>query len=236
LAVSGAASWAAGGVASFIGDNGAGAAALVLAGAICGVVSLMGRWPSRISMSGNVLAWEDVEEAFDSQIQVARASGESDAADLEELRERLATLNRTGSLPEHPAEAYDRNVDAAIRRLLPNANVTRQFRSRDVPDFIVDQDSSRVFVETKWRSDAARPFGGSTLPRLLDRLPPDAKLLVVINTTKPPSERASQTINEHLAERGRIVHWRDVRDDPELGAALTALLDQAASASPTVAV
>jgi hypothetical protein len=145
-------------------------------------------------------------------------------------------LNRTGSLPEHPAEAYDRNVEAAIRRLLPSADVIRQFRSRDVPDFVVDQDGSRVLVETKWRSDA-RPFGGSTLPRLLDRLPPDAKLLVVINTTEPPSERASQTMNEHLAERGRIVLWRDVRDDPELGAALTALLDQAAaSASPTVAV
>jgi hypothetical protein len=56
LAVGGAASWAAGGVASFMGSNGAGAAALVLAGAICGILSLMGRWPSRISMSGNVLA------------------------------------------------------------------------------------------------------------------------------------------------------------------------------------
>jgi hypothetical protein len=100
-------SWLAGGAASFLGKNGAGAAALVAVGAVCGVLALMGRWPSRISMSGNELSWPEVKETVDSQIEVAEKSGEASEAlrELKELRERLDVLQRTGSVPEHPAEA-----------------------------------------------------------------------------------------------------------------------------------
>ena len=47
LLVVGLASWAAGGVAAFLSDNGAGAAALIVTGALAIVVALVGRWPSR---------------------------------------------------------------------------------------------------------------------------------------------------------------------------------------------
>src|SRR5580704_16942198 len=79
LAAAGLGSWAAGGAASFLSGNGAGAAALVAVGGICGVLGLMGRWPSRISMGGGDFFWEEVHETVNSQIQVAEQSGEGDS-------------------------------------------------------------------------------------------------------------------------------------------------------------
>jgi hypothetical protein len=223
-------SWAAGGVATFLSGNGAGAAALIAVGAGCGVLALMGRWPSRIALSGNELSWDAVRETVDSQIQVAQGSGEADSAlaELEELRERLVVLQRTGSVPEHPAEIYDGAVEEAMRRLFPRAEVIRQgIHSPGVADFLVACDGGQAFVETKWRSDVARPFGGSTLPPLIERLPPGAKLLVVMNALDPPSAAANKIVEDALGDGGRIVRWRDVRDDGALGAALGSLLAEA---------
>lgn len=178
-------------------------------------------------MSGNEFLWDDVHQTVNSQIQVAEKSGEPDntLAELKDLRARLSVLQHTGSVPEHPAEVYDRAVEAAIERLLPGAEVIRQERrSRELADFVVRYQGDQLFVETKWRSDTARPFGGSTLPQLLKRLGPDAKLLVVVNTSEPPMVRASDIIEDALGERGRIATWRDVRDDAALGEALASLL------------
>lgn len=115
LAAVGLTALLAGGAASFLSKNGAGAAALVAAGTVCAVLALMGRWPSRISMSGNEFSWDDIKETVDSQIEVAENSGEANDAlsELRELRERLDVLQRTGSIPEHPAETYDKSVWAA---------------------------------------------------------------------------------------------------------------------------
>jgi hypothetical protein len=228
LAAAGLGSWAAGGAASFLSGNGPGAAALVAVGGICGVLGLMGRWPSRISMGGGDFFWEEVHETVNSQIQVAEQSGEGDSvlAELKELRERLNVLQRTGSVPEHPAQAYDRAVRDAISRLFPGAEVIRQQRrSREVADFVVRYHGSELFVETKWRSDPAQQFGGSTLQALLQRLPSEARLLVVVNA--PPMPRAYAIVKDRLGERGRIVMWRDVSDDRALGEALTSLLSAA---------
>src|ERR1700683_4815797 len=68
------------------------------------------------------------------------------------------------------------------------------------------------------------PFGGSTLPRLLENFPRDAKLLVVVSTNEPPRPKAYEIIKESIDGRGRIVAWQDIRDDPILGQALTSLL------------
>ena len=229
LAAAGLASWAAGGAASFLSGNGAGAAALVAVGGICGMLGLMGRWPSRISMGGSDFFWEDVQETVDSQIQAAEQKGEGESvlAELKELRERLNVLQRTGTVPEHPAQAYDRAVRDAISRLLPGAEIIRQQRrSREVADFVIRHKGSELFVETKWRSDPAQQFGGSTLSALVQHLPPRARLLVVVNA--PPMPRAHAIVKDALEERGRIVMWRDVSDDHALGKALTLLLGKAA--------
>lgn len=215
-----------------MGKDGAGAAALVAVGAVCGVLALVGRWPSRISVSGNGLSWPEVKETVDSQIEVAEESGEANDAlrELKELRERLDFLQRTGSVAVHPAEAYDRSVEAALRRLFPNAEVIRHAevirqsaRSREVADFVVRYHGDELSVETKWRTDRAQPFSGTTLPCLMRNLPTGAKLLVVVSTGKLlPS--ATQIIEDTLGKRGRIVTWRDVRDDAALGEAVMSLL------------
>jgi hypothetical protein len=230
LVAFGVASWIAGGTASFLSANGAGAAALVAVGAGCGALGLIGRWPTRIAMSGNELSWDDVRETVDSQIEVAKASGETQSvlAELNSLRQRLDTLQRTGSVPIHPAEVYDEAVEAAIRRLMPEVEVIRQTsRSRDSADFVVWREGQPLYVETKWRSDPARTFRGSTLPQLLMNLPDEAKLLVVVNTIQQPSADAVRIVQTAIGDRGRIVVWRDTSDDAELGQTLTTLLTNA---------
>jgi hypothetical protein len=169
--------------------------------------------------------WEEVHKTVNSQILAAEQSGEGDSvlAELKELRERLNVLQRTGSVPEHPAQTYDRTVRDAIKRLLPGAEVIRQQRrSREVADFVVRYQGSELFVETKWRSDSAQQFGGSTLVALVHRLPAEARLLVVVNSS--PMPRAYAIVKDGLGERGRIVMWRDVTQDRILGDALTSLL------------
>jgi hypothetical protein len=228
LVVIGTASWAAGGAASFSSANGAGAAALVAVGAGSCVLALIGRLPSRISMSGNELSWEDVRETVDSQIEVVKASGESPSvlAELSSLRERLDTLQRTGSVPTHPAEVYDQAVEAAIRRLFPDAEILRQIsRSRERADFTVRHRGEVVYVETKWRSDPHRVFRGSTLPQLLANVRANEKLLVVVNTIAAPSAQATELVKNALGNHGSIVAWRDATDDEKLGIALMAVLE-----------
>jgi hypothetical protein len=202
---------------------------LVAVGGICGVLGLMGRWPTRISMGGNDFFWEDVQKTVNSQIQAAEQSGEGESvlAELKELRERLNVLQQTGTVPEHPAQTYDRAVKAAISRLLPGGETIRQQRrSREIADFVVRYQGRELFVETKWRSDPSQQFGGSTLPALVQHLPPGARLLVVVNAS--PMPRAYATVKDALGDRGRIVMWRDVSDDHALGEALTSLLGRAA--------
>lgn len=227
LTVAGLASWLAGGAASFRSDNGLGAAALIAVGGICGMLGLMGRWPSRISMSGNEVTWETIEQTVTSQIQVAVDNDESETvlAELTTLRQRLAELQRSGTVPSHPAQIYDDDVVAAIRRLLPQAEIVRQvIGDRATPDFVVRYRRTTVFVETKWRADPSRPFGGSTLPLLVHGLDQEARLLVITNTNVPPRPSASETLREAMGGRGRIVQWLDAADDGALAEALTALL------------
>jgi hypothetical protein len=53
-----------------------------------------------------------------------------------ELQDRV--MPRVGTVPEPPAQTYDRTVRAAICRLPPGAEVIRQEqRSREVADFVI---------------------------------------------------------------------------------------------------
>lgn len=230
LIATGLLSWGAGGAASFLGSNGAGAAALIVVGVICGLLGVMGRWPDRISMSGNEVIWDRVDEAVNSQIQAAAENSDSEAgesvlAELSNLRDRLAELQRTGTVPRHPAQAYDDEVVAAVRRLLPGAEIIPQaVRDRGLPDFTVRCHGGTVLMETKWRADPSRPFGGTTLPLLTGNLPGDARLLVLTNTSVPPLPKAIEALRESMGDRGRIVRWMDASDDGALADALRSLL------------
>ena len=88
-----------------------------------------------------------------------------------------------------------------------------------------------MFVETKWRADPSRPFGGSTVPLLTQRLPKEASLLVITNTSVPPLPTAYETLRQTMGDRGRIVQWLDAADDGSLAEALTSLLTGAVPAA-----
>lgn len=218
-------SWLAGGTASFLNTNGAGAATLIVTSAFACVLGLMGRWPSRISMSGSGVSWEDVEKAVDSQILAAEDYGSGDLEELRNLRDRLAVLHQTGTVPDHPARAYDLDVMAALHRLLPDAEIIPYRQgNRTLPDFTVRHNGEEFFVETKWRADPTRPMRGSTLPQLIQGLRRDAKLLVLANTSVPPAPSAYQIVEESLGNRGQVVAWLNPGDDGALGAAIASLL------------
>jgi hypothetical protein len=227
LLLAGLASWGAGGAAAFLsGGNGAGAAALIITGALTSTLGLIGRWPSRLTVSGNEISWESIDQTMETQIRVAQQDDDGEVAlrELINLRDRLAVLQKTGSVPIHPAEAYDLAVMAAISRLLPGVEIIAlDTRSRASPDFIIRYQGAALFVETKWRTDPSNPFGGSTLPTLLSALPAGARLLVVTNTSVPPLPRAYQILRGALSDHGRIACWLDVRDDEALGQALASL-------------
>ena len=228
LAAAGLASWIGGGTASFLSKGGAGDAALIVAGAVCLVMSLVGRWPSRISVSGNELSWDAVMETVESQIESAESSESTDSSkvELKILLDRLTTLQQTGMAPDPPAEIFDQGVEAAIRRLLPGADVVRsQPRGKDTPDYLVRYDGGGFFVETKWRADPNASFRGRTLPGLLDSVRGKGKLLVVANANEDRVTQAQDLVSQVLGDDGKVVGWRDVRDDPALARALAGILN-----------
>jgi hypothetical protein len=228
LAAAGLASWVAGGTASFLGKGGAGAAALIVAGAVCLVMSMVGRWPTRISVSGNELSWDAVKETVQSQIESTESTESTDGstADLKILLDRLTALQQTGVAPDPPAEIFDRGVEAATRRLLPGAEVIRSRpRSKDTPDYLVRYDGGEFWMETKWRADPDAPFRGRTLPGLLDWVRGKGKLLVVVNASDDQVTAARDLVSQALDGDGKVVGWRDVRDDSTLAQALAALLN-----------
>jgi hypothetical protein len=131
-------SWLAGGIAAFVSDNGGGAAALVAVGAVAGAFAAIGRWPTRVVVSGHELSWEQIRQTVDSQIQVAREDRPDAFAELTVLRQRLDQLQRTGQLQNHPAQEYDDAVADALHRVAPSAQLLRStVVSRQLPDFEV---------------------------------------------------------------------------------------------------
>lgn len=67
----GGVAWAAGGVATFVSGNGSGTVALTTTGLVAVVLGLIGRWPQRISISGNEVGWDEVRRAVESSIEEA---------------------------------------------------------------------------------------------------------------------------------------------------------------------
>lgn len=222
----GIASWLAGGVALFLDGSGTGIASLVIAGALCALLGFIGRWPSRVSVSGNEVRWEQVRETFDSSYVAAGDTGEPNAVFgvLRDLEERLDILQRTGEVTEHPAVRYDRAVEAAMRTVMPAATVVRETRRSEYgrPDFHVSLGTRHLFVETKWRPHIDEPYHGSTLHELFESLPPDEPLLIVVNATEYSD--AERRIHEKLGRRGAIVGWIDARDNEALKPALESFL------------
>jgi hypothetical protein len=221
-------SWVAGGIAAFVSDNGGGAAALVAGGAVAGAFAAIGRWPTRVVVSGHELSWEQIKQTVDSQIQVAREDRPDAFAELTVLRQRRDRLQRTGQFQSHPAAAYDDAVADALRRVAPSAQLLRStVVSRQLPDFELVDGERRIYGETKWRTDPRPAFRWGTLHQLSPALPPAASLLVITNSVDIAAAREQLSAMEGV--RIRVVSWNDEDDDDDLRAALSELLSHAES-------
>jgi hypothetical protein len=213
----------AGGVAAFVSDNGGGAAALVAGGAVAGAFAAIGRWPTRVVVSGHELSWEQIRQTVDSQIQVVQEDRPDAVNELTVLRQRLDRLQRTGEFQRHPAADYDDAVADAVRRIAPSGQLLRNtVVSRQVPDFELVDDGRRIYIETKWRTNPRAVFRWDTLSQLLPGLPSAACLLVVTNATDVAAAREHLSATEGI--RIRVVSWNDEKDDDDLRAALSELL------------
>lgn len=221
----GCVSWAAGAVATFVGGEGSGAVALIGSGALASLLGLIGRWPSKISVSGNEISWYELKETVDEQIEAAQDAGNEGAVhELEELRHRLEEMQRTGTATRHPAADYDDAVEQAIHRILPGATLRKTVgRSRDKADFELTHGSKVLLVESKFKYDPRRPFQGTTLAPLLARLTDNEALLVVTNSLD--TRGAGAVISDHQ-DRVQIITWASPNDDSALRAALDRLLGE----------
>ncbi len=209
--------------------NGAGAAALTGVGVALLVLAMIGRWPSRISVGGNELSWEKVRATVQSQIERAREADEPAAvvAELQALERRIDELRLTGAVAEHPAETYDRAVEAALRRIVPDAEITRSRSPRyEIPDFTVRGDGWTLALETKWRSDPAASYRGTTLAPLVEALPDGAPVVVVVRGTEA-AVRPARSAKSVVGAKARVVAWRDQADDARLAEAIAALVGTA---------
>jgi hypothetical protein len=217
----GVVAWAAGGTATFLTTNGSGAVALVGSGVAATLLGLMGRWPQRVSLSGNEIGWDEVKEAVESSIAATERDPDAGPAvqELRTLLDRLDRLRETGQMPEHPAALYDAALRSALLRLFPDGSlIAAARRSREVPDFALHLDGRTLHVESKWRQDVARPMEGSTLPRLASTVGDRDVLLVVSNALDVSA--ADRVVQDLFPGRSRVVTWRDVRDDEALAAAV----------------
>lgn len=221
LAAAGLTSWVAGGTATFYDGSGPGAVSLVIAGAGGVLLALIGRWPSRITVSGNEVAWL---ETIDESIEVAQSNGEVELiAELRSLRDRLLEHQLTGATPPHPAETYDGNVEQAIRELVPDADLHRESRrSREAADFVLTRGRRTVHIETKWRRDVNQPFRGRTLEPLARALGRDERLLVVVNARETADAEA--LLGSVMSGRARVVSWHGPQENAELLRGLQELL------------
>jgi hypothetical protein len=213
-----------GGLATFLTTNEAGSAAMIAAGALGVLIGGIGHWPQRFAVGGNsieISVQKRIDDMVDKQIEVATEAGASRETldELQRLRNLLAHVQPAmGGV--HPAEKFDLEVARAISRVLPEYGVARQPRDGDRRfDMHLTGGDARIVIETKWLRDPSAPFLGSTLDRVIARLAPDEKLLVVVNIS---NDLVPAKTRQKFAAKASIVGWRDSGDDLVLRAAILA--------------
>jgi hypothetical protein len=220
----GACSWLAGGVGAFIADNDIASTALVVGGVAALLVAAIGRWPEKIAIGGNEATWrrelaETVQQEIDAAPQAAVPA--------------LRSIQRQIEQPL-PSEAgpgvYDRRLQAAIQRELPDISIRDSRRSGGPADFELALGAAVLLLETKYVKPPATMFRGRTLDSLLEQVPEGRKLLVVANVANVDVARAK--VRGALGvDRCDVITWRSDADNPALVAAVRRLTG-AAGANP----
>jgi hypothetical protein len=220
-AVLGLAAAASGGVAVFVSQNQAGAAALVVVGAAFLLVSVQGTRLAKISGGGNAI---EMSQANVHRV-ITRAKRE-DAEVSEGMMEAVAILHPSaGPLPSKEARQYEDVIHQALLRI--GVTVTREPKIGDSSaDFLVETaEGKSALVEVKRRS-----YGPLTLldvknatrqaSAIAEGLDTAAGILVITNA---PLSGSVQALNVERRDGKRpveVISWNDERDDALLGRAL----------------
>ncbi|MQA87183.1 MAG: hypothetical protein GEV03_21780 [Streptosporangiales bacterium] len=217
----GLASWAVGGTGAFLARNDFASVALIVLGAAAVLTALIGRLPSRLRVGGHELSYQAVTEVIDQKIENVP---EPAVAVLEDLKRDLASLVPRADHPVTPPVQFDAAVSAALRRVLPAAEIHHpEVWTRDEPDFVVEVDGKTLLVETRYVRPNTGPYRGWDLGPLLQLVRQGRNLLVITNDEVAPE--AHEVVAVTGADgRARVMHWLGMIDDDSLAEAVGDLL------------
>ena len=144
---------------------------------------------------------------------------------LERVRDIVSAVQVDQTPRVAAAIAYDDEIEAALRRVVPDARIRRDTEwSRDRPDFWVLINDRELRIETK-HVGSATSFSGSSLDALFDQMSGSSRLLVITNAVDV--SRARDRVAGNLGDRGAVITWRSPADDGELRRGISLLLDPA---------
>ncbi|HZE48087.1 MAG TPA: hypothetical protein VE074_00920 [Jatrophihabitantaceae bacterium] len=210
-----------GAVATYVGRLALPAGVSIVVGAAACLLAAIGRWPANLSWGSASVAFAISNQIRNEIDDVIERAPDSAKASLELVKERVSSVQQDQTPRVAAAIAYDDEVEAALRRIRPDAPVRRPTDwSRDRPDFWVDAGGRELLVETK-HVGSATAFSGSSLESLLEQVA-ESRLLVISNAADV--SRARERVTARLHDRGEVITWRSPADDGELSRAVSQLI------------
>jgi len=212
-------------VATFVGRLALPAGIAIVVGAAGCLVAAIGRWPASLSWGNASVAFaitNQIRNEIDDVLAEAPAAAKPS---LERVRDIVSAVQVDQTPRVAAAIAYDDEIEAALRRVVPDARIRRDTEwSRDRPDFWVLINDRELRIETK-HVGSATSFSGSSLDALFDQMSGSSRLLVITNAVDV--SRARDRVAGNLGDRGAVITWRSPADDGELRRGISLLLDPA---------
>jgi len=169
--------------------------------------------------------WQLLDLTFDSILESEQSSATEEAVvAVNALREDLGTDIPAGAVMKHPSSQFAEDVAEAIRRCLPDATVTAA-SDKSIADYEVAYAGQRLLVESKWQADLGQPFAVSTLSKVIEHLPNQRRLLVVVDAPEPPAGERFRELQRLLDGRVKIACWQGEGSDENLVRSLTEIFD-----------
>jgi hypothetical protein len=211
-----------GAVATYVGRLALPAGVSIVVGAAACLLAAIGRWPANLSWGSASVAFAISNQIRNEIDDVIETAPDSAKASLELVKERVSSVQQDQTPRVAAAIAYDDEVEAALRRIRPDAPVRRPTDwSRDRPDFWLNVGGRELFVETK-HVGSATAFSGSSLESLIQQVAETGRLLVISNAADV--SRARERVTARLHDRGEVITWRSPADDGELSRAVSTLI------------
>lgn len=212
-------------VATFVGRLALPAGIAIVVGAAGCLLAAIGQWPASLSWGNASVAFaitNQIRNEIDDVLAEAPAAAKPS---LERVRDIVSAVQVDQTPRVAAAIAYDDEIEAALRRVVPDARIRRDTEwSRDRPDFWVLVNDRELRIETK-HVGSATSFSGSSLDALFDQMSGSSRLLVITNAVDV--SRARDRVAGNLGDRGAVITWRSPADDGELRRGISLLLDPA---------